>query len=106
MANKITENTTIFEAIQINPKAGEIELKDVPADMEVELVTKSLAVTVRGENIDLMDFKPENIVVSVSAANLQPGSVSAVDAVVQIKGSTSITAVGTYPIKVSVMAAD
>ena len=24
MANKITENTTIFEAIQINPKAGEI----------------------------------------------------------------------------------
>ena len=24
MANKITENTTIFEAIQINPKAGDI----------------------------------------------------------------------------------
>ena len=24
MANKITENTTIFEAIQLNPKAGEI----------------------------------------------------------------------------------
>ena len=24
MANKITENTTIFDAIQINPKAGEI----------------------------------------------------------------------------------
>lgn len=24
MANKITENTTIFEALQINPKAGEI----------------------------------------------------------------------------------
>ena len=24
MANKITENTTIFEAIQINPNAGEI----------------------------------------------------------------------------------
>ena len=24
MENKITENTTIFEAIQINPKAGEI----------------------------------------------------------------------------------
>lgn len=24
MANKITENTTIFDAIQINPNAGEI----------------------------------------------------------------------------------
>ena len=24
MANKITENTTIFEALEINPKAGEI----------------------------------------------------------------------------------
>ena len=24
MANKITENTTIFEAIQLNPKAGDI----------------------------------------------------------------------------------
>ncbi len=24
MANKITANTTIFEAIQLNPKAGEI----------------------------------------------------------------------------------
>ena len=24
MANKITENTTIFDALQINPKAGEI----------------------------------------------------------------------------------
>ena len=24
MANKITENTTIFEAINLNPKAGEI----------------------------------------------------------------------------------
>ena len=27
MANKITENTTIFEAIQLNPKAGEILMK-------------------------------------------------------------------------------
>ncbi len=24
MANKITENTTIFDALQINPKAGDI----------------------------------------------------------------------------------
>ena len=28
MADKITENTTIFEAIQINPKAGEILMKN------------------------------------------------------------------------------
>ncbi len=27
MANKITENTTIFDAIQINPNAGEILMK-------------------------------------------------------------------------------
>lgn len=27
MANRITENTTIFEAIQLNPKAGEILMK-------------------------------------------------------------------------------
>lgn len=28
MVDKITENTTIFEAIQINPKAGEILMKN------------------------------------------------------------------------------
>lgn len=27
MADKITENTTIFDAIQLNPKAGEILMK-------------------------------------------------------------------------------
>ena len=27
MANKITENTTIFDAIQLNPNAGEILMK-------------------------------------------------------------------------------
>ena len=91
---------------EVTYEVTDIELKDVPEDMEAELVTKSLSVTVRGEMIDLMEFKPEDIVVSVSAANLQPGSVSAVDAVVQIKGESSIIAVGTYPIKVSVMAAD
>lgn len=84
----------------------DIQLKDVPDDMEAELVTKSLDVTVRGEIIDLMDFDPENIVVSVSAANLQAGSVTAVDAVVQIKGDTSIVAIGVYPIKVSLISAE
>lgn len=83
-----------------------IQLKDIPDGIEAELVTKSLDITVRGEIIDLMSFDADDIIVSVSAANLQPGSVTAVDAVVQIKGNTTITAIGTYPIKVSLMAAD
>lgn len=28
MANKITENTTIFDALQINPNAGEILMRN------------------------------------------------------------------------------
>jgi len=83
-----------------------IQLKDVPAGMEAELVTKSLDITVRGEIADLMELTADDIVVSVSASSLQLGSVTAVDAVVQIKGKSSITAIGTYPIKVSLTAAN
>ena len=82
-----------------------IELRDVPAGMEAELVTKSLDITVRGEKVDLMQLTADDIVVSVSASNLQPGSVTAVDAVVHINGNANIIAIGTYPIKVSLAAA-
>ncbi len=82
----------------------DITLKDTPKGMHAELVTKSLDITVRGDTIDLMSFSAEDIIVSVSAANLQAGSVTAVDAVIEIKGKTGIIAIGTYPVKVSVAA--
>ena len=82
----------------------DIRLKDAPQGMKAELVTKSLDIIVRGETIDLMSFSADDIVVSVSAANLQAGSVTAVDAVIEIRGKTSIIAIGTYSVKVSVSA--
>ena len=82
----------------------DITLKDTPKGMHAELVTKSLDITVRGDTIDLMSFSADDIIVSVSAANLQAGSVTAVDAVIEIKGKTGIIAIGTYSVKVSVAA--
>ena len=83
-----------------------ISLQDVPQGMEAELITKSLEITVRGLKEDLKNLRSEDITVIVSAANLQAGSVTAVDAVIQINSDADLTPIGTYPIKVSLAAAD
>ena len=84
----------------------DIQLKDAPAGTKAELVTKSLDITVRGATADLAKLKVSDIVVTVSASDLQPGSVTAVDAVISIPGKTNLVPVGTYPIKVSLIAAN
>lgn len=105
----ITTALVTIEWIQkdeITHNVTNIQLTDVPTGMEAELVTKSLDITVRGKIIDLMDLKPEDIIVTVSAAGLQPDSVSAVEAQISVPGKDSIMAIGTYPVKVSLIAED
>ena len=91
---------------EVTHNVTNIQLTDVPEGMEAELVTKSLDITVRGEIIDLMDLKPEDIVVTVNASGLQPDSVSAVEAQISVPGKESIVAIGTYPVKVSLITED
>lgn len=82
----------------------DISIINIPKGTTAELVTKSLDVVIRGDINDFSKYPSKDITVTVNAANLQPGSVTAVDAVVEIKGNSSFVVIGTYKIKVSLTA--
>ena len=85
-----TMTVTAFQAI------------NVPSGMEVEFLTKSLPVTVRGEKNLLKNLVTADIVVTVDFTDAQLGSYTIKPNIKLVGGYQSVGAIGSYSISVTV----
>ena len=67
--------------------------------LRAELITQSLAVTVRGPKALINVLKPEDIVVTLDAANAQIDTPASVEASITVNGQPPVVVLGSYQVK-------
>ena len=88
--------TTKFTVNQIVPV-------NVPAGMEVDIVTKQLEITVRGPRSLISKMVGENLTVQVDLSNAQLGTYTIRGAVLMASGYEEVGALGTYNVTVTLL---
>lgn len=73
---------------------------NIPDGLRSEQITQSLAVTVRGPKALIDVLTPEDILVTIDAANAQVDTPTSVEATITVAGQSSIVVLGSYQVKV------
>lgn len=78
-----------------------IVVNNAPKDLELDLITKSVAVQVRGEKEIVEALGSDDITVTVDAAGAKPNASATLDATVSFGDKTGLTVIGSYQIKLT-----
>lgn len=81
---------------------SDIQAKNVPAGMDVEFLTKSLNVTIRGDKDLIKNIVPPDISVIVDFADAQLGSYTVKPIIRLVNIYSSVGAIGNYSVSVTV----
>lgn len=81
-----------------------IQMTNIPADMEVDLITEKLTVTVRGPSADIARLKPEDITVVVDFTGAEADTSTFKATIVFSDSFTAVGAMGTYSVSATVNA--
>ncbi|MBE7001702.1 MAG: hypothetical protein E7421_03250 [Ruminococcaceae bacterium] len=79
-------------------KVTNITAANVPADLQVEIITKALQITVRGPEAQIKNIKETDVSVVINLAEAQAGTVTMKGEVVVADGFADVGAMGTYPV--------
>lgn len=101
----IDEATVKIRFIGLSMKeftVSQIDVINVPAGMDYELLNQAIKVTLRGETALINSIDPEDILVTVDLAYNEPGTYT-VKASIQVKGDkyAEVGAVGSYSVSVT-----
>lgn len=81
------------------------QAQNVPEGMEVEFLTKTLKVTIRGDKKLIANVKPEDVIVIVDFTDAQLGSYTVKPNIVLSGAYSSLGAIGNYSVLVTVRSA-
>ena len=84
---------------------SDIQALNVPEGMEVEFLTKSISVTIRGDKNLIKNIVPPDIIVTVDFADAQLGSYTVKPTILLSNAYNTIGAIGNYSVSVTVRSA-
>ena len=84
---------------------SDIQALNVPEGMEVEFLTKSISVTIRGDKNLIKNIVPPDIIVTVDFADAQLGSYTVKPTILLSNAYSTIGAIGNYSVSVTVRSA-
>ena len=84
---------------------SDIQALNVPKGMEVEFLTKSISVTIRGDKNLIKNIVPPDIIVTVDFADAQLGSYTVKPTILLSNAYSTIGAIGNYSVSVTVRSA-
>ena len=84
---------------------SDIQALNVPSGMDVEFLTKSLSVTIRGDKNLIKNIVPPDIIVTVDFTDAQLGSYTVKPTILLSNAYSSVGAIGNYSVSVTVRSA-